>query len=492
MRFRALCLAAILLLASCHQAPIPPRVEKRAAGRMGTVRLYIPARAADDLVFLFSDVSGWSTPLTDAATALTARGAVVVGVDLGEYLRGLAASDDGCHYLLSEVEFLSQTLQRELRFNRYASPILAGVGAGGTLAYAALAQSPAATVAGAVSLDPAPALRTRVPLCPGAPSSPVPGGGFRYGPRSGLPGWWRLGAPTPMPEYLKGLLSGTRATVVVTSEKEPLAARLEALIAPALLAAPTPSTAVEDLPLVEYPVSNTGRIMAVIFSGDGGWRDIDKQVGEILQKRGVPVVGVDCLRYFWREKSPEEVAVDLAEIIRVYERRWNRDAIILAGYSFGADILPFAYNRLPPEVRRDVVQLSLLGLESTATFEIKIADILGKAPPDEGPLVLPEIRQIEAGKIQCFYGEDEDDTLCRDAALAAAEIIHTSGGHHFDGDYAALADDIVGGARRRVSENGPGGAANKEPHREAHQPAGDEADQGHVASRLTPESRVSK
>lgn len=36
--------------------------------------------------------------------------------------------------------------------------------------------------------------------------------------------------------------------------------------------------------------------MAVIYSGDGGWRDIDKEVGNALQQQGVPVVGVEIGR----------------------------------------------------------------------------------------------------------------------------------------------------------------------------------------------------
>ena len=48
--------------------------------------------------------------------------------------------------------------------------------------------------------------------------------------------------------------------------------------------------------------------MAVIYSGDGGWRDIDKDIAGALQEKGIPVVGVDSLRYFWSEKTPDQVA----------------------------------------------------------------------------------------------------------------------------------------------------------------------------------------
>ena len=162
----------------------------------------------------------------------------------------------------------------------------------------------------------------------------------------------------------------------------------------------------------------------------------------------MPVVGVDSLRYFWRAKTPDEVAEDLAHIVRRYTHAWGTPKVVLIGYSFGAGILPFAYNRLPAEVRAQVVQVSLLGIETRALFEFKVAGWFGVMSGDARD-VLPEVKRFPPGLLQCVYGDEEKDTLCRNPALAGAEIIRTSGGHHFDGDYAALARAIVVGARRR-------------------------------------------
>jgi type IV secretory pathway VirJ component len=187
----------------------------------------------------------------------------------------------------------------------------------------------------------------------------------------------------------------------------------------------------------------------VIYSGDGGWRDIDKQIGEALSRGGAPVVGVDSLRYFWRRKSPEQVARDLAAILRHYAEAWGTREAVLVGYSFGAGILPFAVNRLPAAERERVLQLSLLGLGPRAAFEFHVGEWLGAGSPED-PLVLPELERLPLGLVQCFYGEEEEDTLCRAPALAGAERIGTRGGHHFDGDYASLARRIAEGAARRL------------------------------------------
>ena len=72
----------------------------------------------------------------------------------------------------------------------------------------------------------------------------------------------------------------------------------------------------------------------------------------------------------------------------------------------------------------------------------------GPTPPARP--VLPEIAQLDPGLVQCFYGADEAESACRAPEFDRAERIETAGGHHFDGDYAALAERIMAGARRRA------------------------------------------
>jgi type IV secretory pathway VirJ component len=53
--------------------------------------------------------------------------------------------------------------------------------------------------------------------------------------------------------------------------------------------------------------------------------------------------------------------------------------------------------------------------------------------------------------VQCFYGADETDSLCPLLpSKDKVEIIRTSGGHHFDNDYGALARRILDGFRQRA------------------------------------------
>ena len=442
------CLFTIgLTLTACVHPPAVT-VQQLDAGRLGTVRVFSPAGTPDACVFIFSDADGWTPALEGAATTIAASSAVVVGVDLRAYQRGLAASDDGCHYLISEIEALSQQLQRRYGFAGYRSPILAGIGAGGTLAYAALAQSPAATIAGALSVDPAPSVKTKVPLCPGAVSQPADGG-FAYGARADLPGWWKVVGHAALDPRAASLAAAAHATVTSRATESAADALTTALQTTLGKSRDAPDARASlDLPLVEYPVPAHGSVMTIIYSGDGGWRDLDKQIAGVLATRNVPVVGVDSLRYFWHEKSPEQVALDLRTIIRFYTARWGTPKVALIGYSFGADVVPFAVNRLPEEDRAKIIQISLLGLEPTALFEISVAGWILNVTGDRE--VLPELLRLDLERVQCFYGEEEEDTLCRSPKLAGAEIIRTGGGHHFGGDYADLAATIIEGFQGRL------------------------------------------
>jgi type IV secretory pathway VirJ component len=446
----ALLTVAALLLAGCSR-----HREMRDEGRLGRVELFRPdaeGGAPENLVFLFSGMEGDSAALRRAGRELARAGTLAVSVDLPSYLHGLSASDDGCHYVIAELEDLAHRLERELGFAGYRSPILAGIGAGGTLAYAALAQSPAATVSGAVAVDPTPSLHTRVALCEGAAASSARGGGFSYAPASNLPGRLRIVTSTAPSPALAAIVAASPRAERVDAVAGDAGAKLVEALDPLLGGEDVEGEvagALPDLPLIDIPARDAKRLFAVIWSGDGGWRDIDKTIGELFAKRGIPVVGVDCLRYFWQQRDPAQMAADLSRILTEARKAWNTPDALLIGYSFGADVLPFAVNRLPAEDRSHVVLLSLLGLEPHAPFEIEVSGWLGSTDED-APLVLPELLQFDLSRLQCVYGEEEEDSLCAAPELARAEILRFPGGHHFDENYEQVADAILASAQRRL------------------------------------------
>ena len=66
-----------------------------------------------------------------------------------------------------------------------------------------------------------------------------------------------------------------------------------------------------------------------------------------ISKQGMPVIGLDSLRNFWKEHTPESTAADVDRIPRYCLTAWSKRAVLLMGFSQGADVMPFIVNRLP-------------------------------------------------------------------------------------------------------------------------------------------------
>ncbi len=200
-------------------------------------------------------------------------------------------------------------------------------------------------------------------------------------------------------------------------------------------------TDLKDLPITEVVSKQPTRTFAVFLSGDGGWASIDKAIAGALQKHGVSVVGLSSLKYFWRARTPEGGATDLERIIKHYRIAWNADSVIVIGYSRGASVLPFFVNRLPADERARVQLMALVGAERAASFKFHPLDIFSSSSGKDDPPSLPEIQRLQGVTVICFYGEKETDTLCPD--LQPPHIaIKLGGGHHFDGNYAAIGERI--------------------------------------------------
>jgi type IV secretory pathway VirJ component len=106
-------------------------------------------------------------------------------------------------------------------------------------------------------------------------------------------------------------------------------------------------------------------------------------------------------------------------------------------------------NRLPPDLRARVATVSLLGVDSNASFEIKIASWVGA--DDGGPPTRPEVADMAGVPVLCIYGEGETDSICpglpQNPERVAITLAEIGKGHHFSGEYATLASRILAFAR---------------------------------------------
>ncbi|HXO16108.1 MAG TPA: AcvB/VirJ family lysyl-phosphatidylglycerol hydrolase, partial [Steroidobacteraceae bacterium] len=202
---------------------------------------------------------------------------------------------------------------------------------------------------------------------------------------------------------------------------------------------------IDDLPLTEVHTKGASDQFALLLTGDGGWAGLDQELAARLAASGVPTVGLNSLKYFWSERTPEATARDVARVLRHYLAAWNKQRVLLIGYSFGADVLPFVVNRLPPDLRERVASVSLLGIDSNASFEVRIADWV--AGDSAGPPTRPEVAALTHVPVLCVYGEGESDSICPQLSAAGIAREQIGKGHHFSGEYASLADRILAFAR---------------------------------------------
>ena len=438
------------------------------AGRFGSVAVYIPEGPPQSVAVFLSGDGGWELGVVNMAHALTALGAVVIGADIRNYLASLKSAAQRaaapCQMIAADFESLSHQVQKEIGMSEYHVPVLIGYSSGATVVYAALAQSPPGTFAGALSLGfCADQDFAGAALCPGA--------GLHYTPNQQhelvLEPAASLRQPWIAFQGQKDEVCSAHAVDAFAAQigsaqvvKLPLVghgfsvernwmpqfrdayARLTVRVeAPA--ARPT---AINDLPVQEVPAMGAGDEFALLLTGDGGWAGLDQELAARLAAEGVPTVGLNSLKYFWTARTPAETANDVARMLRHYFAAWGKQRVLLVGYSFGADVLPFVVNRLPADLRARVASVNLLGIDSNASFEISIADWVGSA--GGGPPTRPEVAALGNTPVLCIYGEGETDSICPGLPAGGVARAQIGKGHHFSGEYATLAERILGFARQ--------------------------------------------
>lgn len=433
-------------------------------GRFGKIALYHPSKRPAQVVLFVSGDGGWDPGGVDLVRELATLDALVVGIDITYYLKQLEKSSEPCVYPAADFELLSKYIQKKFDYPHYTTPVLVGYSSGATLVYAALAQAPGNTFLGAISLGFCPDLALSKPLCRGSGLEWTKGPkdeGYNFLPASHLAVPWVAfqGTTDPVCEaektgaYVKQvkngkivLLPGVGHGYSVPKNWMPQFKDEFARLTKQKSEKPIQSSTgdLADLPLVEVtargPESDR---MAVFWSGDGGWADLDEEISASLAGHGVPVVGVNSLKYFWTNRTPEQTAKDLGRIIRHYAAQWRKEKVVLIGYSLGADILPFAANRLNEELKSRVELITLLGPALQVDFEFHLSDWLGSSSKTAVP-TKPEVMKLVNTRLLCIYGEKETDSLCPHLQGNYFNKVALPGAHHFGGDYAQIADTILG------------------------------------------------
>jgi type IV secretory pathway VirJ component len=443
--------------APCHAQARPKPMQTApgtvAHGLFNDVRLFKPSGTVQQFVFMLSANDAPDAAEQQAIDRMVDGGALVAAVPLAPFYKRLEKQDGKCTYAAGAFENLSRHLQAYEQVPGYRLPMLVGTGAAAPFAYGVLAQAPAGSFSSALSVGFCPRLALKTPLCATnglrwAAVGASHAAGFDLLPATTLATpWAAVPGAACSADSVQAFVQQVPKARWVADGPNALATAYAQLTAAQQATSPAEPPAPEqlaDLPMVEVPVVGSGKRFAVLLSGDGGWAGIDKELAAALAAQGIPVAGFDSLRYFWKARTPEGLAADLDRLIRYYAARWQRSEVILIGYSQGADVLPFAINRLPAATRATVRLTALLGLAQQASFEFHFSNWLG--PSGDKP-ILPEARRLSAADTVCVQGDRERDSLCPKLAPAHARLVLMKGDHHFGGEYQKLARLIVEAAR---------------------------------------------
>jgi type IV secretory pathway VirJ component len=474
MSFRRSAHAALSLVAVLAAARAAPAQEPKPWDEIAlTVPIvkkataYVPKQRVSSVFLFISGDGGWELGVVDMSRRIMPK-AIVIGIAYPS-LKTAQGVGPGCWQPAGALEEIAHAAERELDLPEYLPPILLGYSSGATAVYAGLAGAPPQTFSGGLSLGFCPDLPSLRPVCNGDDFKPTFDAKKNTAWLPRVPSvpkpWYVLNGiqdavclPPDMHKFLDGMGNVHFVEAPGTGHGfgrplrwgEAFDESVDALIGFASAPPPkaTPVAAARELehrldglslPL-EYRWANGSRASMIFLSGDGGWATLDERLATYLAGHGVSVVGVSSLRYFWNAKTPEQTGADVKRVSDLLAD----DGVpqFVGGYSFGAEVTPFALQTWPegdrPRIRGEV----LVAPGETASFQISTLDWVRRArstPRRVGDAV----RKLGVPTL-CLAGQTEGagDTACDDLGNAGTTV-RLPGSHHFNGDYDAVGKAVL-------------------------------------------------
>jgi type IV secretory pathway VirJ component len=204
------------------------------------------------------------------------------------------------------------------------------------------------------------------------------------------------------------------------------------------------AVSVQDLPLLTTvpKISAPEMPVVLLISGDGGWYSFEQSISDKLAESGVYSIGLDSRKYFWKRKTPEETAADMARALTFYGSKWERSKFVLIGYSLGAEIVPFLYNRLPGEVKAKIQSAILLSPDVSTDFEIHISNMLGMGNSQNTYNVPDEIKKMQPLLTLIILGSGEKSKIPGLLGGSGPVIRELPGDHHYKSNISLIVNTM--------------------------------------------------
>lgn len=165
-----------------------------------------------------------------------------------------------------------------------------------------------------------------------------------------------------------------------------------------------------DLALILYANDTSASdYFVILIPGDGGWTGFIEKWAKDFQQKGVAVIGFNTIPYFVKEKKPEVFAKDIRRIIVNFSHVFKKNKVMLGGYSYGAEVIPFAYNCMDSTFQNRIEKMLLVGPSNSASFKVSLNYIYKGLPMKP---VLPEILKIDNNKVMIFC-DDQKESICK-------------------------------------------------------------------------------
>lgn len=196
------------------------------------------------------------------------------------------------------------------------------------------------------------------------------------------------------------------------------------------------------LPLKIWENNNQNKPILFYLSGDAGLGPFSKSICENLHQKGFDVYALNSKVYFWNEQNPKKTAQILSEFIETKFQKHQNKELVLIGYSFGADALPFIINQLPKKTKQKIHQLIFLDPYETADLEIHYKNLLFENVEGKWNTI-PEINQLENLHLSIILSDYGKQYPYQKITLPNKNIIYLGGNHHFNRNYTLVTQTIL-------------------------------------------------
>jgi len=420
----------------------------------GKVFIYKQTSTPPNVVIMISGEGGWKSGVVGFAETFSEMNTLVIGVDIVRYYKNLRQRTDSCYNVAADFVQLATGIEKKYSFPDYIPPVIMGYSSGATLVYGILAQARPGTFIGGISLGFCPDIELPEMLCQinGLTERvDVPGKRYFLQPDTKLGNPWIVlhGRLDKVCNYsdVADFVNKTNDAELITLANVGHGFSKWSNFMPQWKDAF--NRLIEKYEKVQPANGNIGQVknlpavitnaksqiknapVALLISGDGGWYTFEQLIADNLAKLGIPTVGLDSKKYFWKRRSPEETAGDIATILNFYSKEWGKDRFLLIGYSLGAELVPFIINRLSEEMKLKVVSSVLLSPEINTDFEIHISNMLGIGNRQNTYNVIDEIKKMQAVPTLVIFGEGEKSKIPGLLTGTSVKIRIIPGDHHY-------------------------------------------------------------